>query len=205
MMRVAEVRKGFDESEESKLHRAASEIRKLQPVLFISPALAQVRFEHNISLQSWVDFLHSHPFIPDSHRVTFAKGLYHGYQGDYIAACHILMSQVESSLRHLLKEAGEETSKLNSEGLQDEKTLSQLLDVPSLAKILGSDLVFDLKGLLDEKVGDNFRHLLLHGLQDDDDLSGDLPIYFYWLVLYMVFAPLNREGLDLGKKPSSVE
>jgi hypothetical protein len=193
-------RKGLDESEEAKLHRAASEIRKMLPMLFIVPAMAQVRFEHTVSLQSWVNFLHSHPLVPEDNRMTYALGLYHGFHGDYIAACHILMPQLENSLRHILKEAGEETSKLNAEGLQEEKSLSQLLQMPRLEQILGADLVFDLKGLLDEKSGDNFRHLLLHGLQDDADLEGSLPVYFYWLVLYMVFAPLNKEGLDLGKK-----
>jgi type I restriction enzyme R subunit len=133
--------------------------------------------------------------------LTYARGLYYGFQGDYVSAAHILMPQVEASLRHILKEAGFETSKLNAEGLQEEKTLTQLFQMEHLSKVFGPDMLFELRGLLDEKSGDNFRNLLLHGLQDDDDLSGSLPVYFYWLVLHLVCVPLNTEGLDLNRKP----
>lgn len=195
-------RKDLNESEESKLYRIASEIRRMLPTLFIVPAMQQIRFEHNVGLQEWVDFMHSHPFVPQSHRITFAEGLFHGFHGDYVAACHILVPQIENSLRHLLKESGEETSKLNLEGLQEEKSLSQLLEMPKLEQIFGKDILFDLRGLLDKKEGDNFRHLLLHGLTDDDDLNGTLPAYVYWLVLHLIFLPLSCEGLDLEKKRS---
>ncbi|MDI1226177.1 MAG: DUF4209 domain-containing protein [bacterium] len=194
-------RKELEEPEENHLHRAAAEIRSMQPALFIRPALAQIRFEHAISFREWVDFLHSHPFVPEHSRMTYARGLYHGFHGDYVAAACILMPQVEKSLRHILKEAGEETSKLNADGLQEEKSLSQLLEMRALENILGKDLLFDLRGLLVEKVGDNFRHLMMHGLLDDDDMESSLPVYFYWLILHMIFSPLDRKGLDLGKRP----
>jgi tetratricopeptide (TPR) repeat protein len=193
-------RKELDESEEDKLHRVASEIRSLQPMLFIEPALTQIRLEHTISLQEWIDFLHSHPFVPPEHRVTYAKGLYHGFHGDYAAAAHILVPQVENSIRYILEQNGEETSKLNTQGLQEESTLTTLLNNPKLVQIIGDNVVFDLKGLLDEKVGDNFRHLLSHGLLDDNALDSALPVYFYWLVLNLIFGFLSTEGLDLGPK-----
>ena len=63
-------------------------------------------------------------------------------------ALHLLLPQVENSIREILTAHGVITSKLESDATQDERDLGWMLTRPEMAKIFGEGMAFDLRGLL---------------------------------------------------------
>lgn len=180
------------ESEEDRMY---SHVSRYWRSFYIGPgfwpALQKIREEHSLALEDWYGLLKHHPFVPIERVGAYAHAFFHGFHGDFMSAAHLLMPQIENSIRYVLQNFEKETSKPIAGGLQEESSLNQTLYFPELKEILGEDMVFELKGLLTEKAGDNLRNQLAHGLMEDKELYGHLPVYLYWITLYLVFLPLR--------------
>ena len=85
---------------------------------------------------------------------------------------------------------------LDSQGVQDEHLLRSLLERPELIEILGEDAVFDLQGLLNERLGSNLRNLIAHGLMDTPSFFTNRVIYLWWLVLHLCCTPLAVQAAN---------
>ncbi len=57
-------------------------------------------------------------------------------------------------------------SSLDSNQIQDERSLNTTLYNPKLAEVFGKDIMFDLQGILVERLGANLRNRMAHGLMD---------------------------------------
>ena len=182
------------DSPESKMHRHIAQFhRNISVISTLRPALQQIKLEHHISIFDWTDLLKDHPFIPPERVNTYAYGLFHGFHGDFLSSAHILIPQIENSIRYLLTNQGKQTSKQILGGTQEQDSFKDVLKSKELEAIFGKDLVFDLQGLLIKKEGGNLRNNIMHGLMDDDQLlfSPEM-IYLYWLTLYIIFTPFRK-------------
>ncbi|MBU1935098.1 DUF4209 domain-containing protein, partial [Patescibacteria group bacterium] len=160
----------------------------------IKPSLYQLNFEHNI-YETDLDFIvKDNPFIPKDRRLLFRRGLYAGFKSDYVISTHILGLQIENSIRYVLNNEGVITTSLNTEGIQEEIDLNRLLDFKELIPIFGEDLIFDLKGLLISRFGDNLRNRIAHGLLSSNNFFSQSVIYLWWLMLKICAFPLYREN-----------
>jgi hypothetical protein len=146
--------------------------------------------EHTFDLRDFLELTANNPFIPPGRELIFARGFHAGFQGNFLEALHLLIPQVENSLRHLLNRQGVVTSGLSPEGIQEELDLNALLEKPELKDILGEDLVFDLQGILTSRFGSNFRNLMAHGLLDQQAFYSYSAIYIWWLLLRICCLPL---------------
>lgn len=155
----------------------------------IEPARQQIMLEHNPRLSDFAPLVSSNPFIPSSRELIFARGLHAGLIGDWLVAAHLLVPQIENSIRVQLQRHGKITSNLTSKGIQEEYTLSKLFKqhYEGIVAIFGEDLAFDLRGLLDEEAGSNFRNELSHGLLSNSMLTGRASRYLWWLTLHICF------------------
>jgi hypothetical protein len=149
----------------------------------IEPARQQICVDHHVRLDDFAPIVTDNPFVPPRHVHIYARGLFAGLTGDWIAAGHILAPQIENSIRYVLMQAGAIAKSLSPQGIQADILLDSLLRKPELTQILGVDIVFDLRGLLVEKSGSNLRHLLAHGLMDQWDLISMRVRYLWWLAL----------------------
>jgi hypothetical protein len=109
-------------------------------------------------------------------------------------ALHLLMPQLEHAVRTLLAQRGAFTSKVDDDGIQDERDLGWLLYQPEAKEVFGEDLLFDMQGLLVERSGSNLRNLMAHGLLDPDQCIQAQSTYFWWLTLRLVVWPLLAHG-----------
>lgn len=187
-----------NDSLESKMHRHIAQLhRNFYATAIIMPALQQIRLEHNISLSQWVTALENHPFVPPERVNAYAYGFYHGFHGDFLSAAHILIPQIENSIRYVLNNYEQQTSRQIAGGIQEESSLNYMLEgssdcVQILTDLFGEDLVFDLQGLLIKKEGENIRNNLMHGLLDDDQLFTPGLAYLYWLAIHIIFIPVQN-------------
>jgi hypothetical protein len=150
---------------------------------FIAPACTQICTEHNLTLDNFSFIVDDNPFIPKGREPLYAKGLMAGLQGDPIIASHLLIPQLENSLRYILKQNDIVTSR--REIIQDEFLLHEILNLPELKEVLAEDLIFTLKGLLIERWGSNLRNDICHGLLDHNHFFDSVLAYLWWLTLYM--------------------
>ena len=183
---LSEDANGRDDSTRSHLLRHASQMRSLTVVARFEPARRQILEEHYVRVQDFLPLVTDHPFVPMGREVLYARGLHAGLEGDFVVAAHLLIPQMENSIRHVLTQHGVITSGLEPKGIQDVHLLKSLLDCPEVEKILGEDLTFDLQGLLLERLGDNLRNRVAHGLMEVKDFFRTDAIYLWWLTLHML-------------------
>lgn len=180
-----------EEIEEAKIAEMHKWARYEQDALAIvvNAARLELRLEHRFELNDLLNIAAHNPFIPPNRELIYARGFQFGFQGDFLEAMHLLIPQVENSLRYLLKSQGVITTSLSSEGIQEEQDINTLLAKSELVEILGEDLVFDLAGTLISRFGSNFRNLMAHGLLNQRVFYSNSAIYIWWLLLRICCLP----------------
>ncbi len=122
-------------------------------------------------------------FIPEGHEGIYARGIQAGFFGDWLTAMHLLIPQIEASLRHVFQQAGVITSTLESDGTQKERDINALLWLPEMEKIFGPNVTFDLRGILIERFGYNMRNESTHGLMPEGAFYQHGTVYMWWLAI----------------------
>lgn len=123
------------------------------------------------------------PFVPPGHEVIFAHGLLAGFRSDFLVASHLLVPQIEQSIRYLLTLSDVIPYGLDDDRIQKAHLLDTVLRRPETARILGEEVVYDLKVLLVDHLGTNLRNRLSHGLMRTEEFGGWPTIYLWWVVL----------------------
>jgi hypothetical protein len=158
----------------------------------IEPARQQLIAEHPARRVDLLFLVQDNPFIPLGREGLFLRGLHAGLHGDIVLALHVLLPQVENSIREIFTAHGVITSKLESDATQDERDLGWMLTRPEMAKIFGEGMAFDLRGLLVERFGLNLRNDIAHGLLAEPQMITPGAMYAWWLVLRLCCIPIVK-------------
>ena len=191
------------EREEAVVKEMYSQARTIDWIaraqVLIEPARQQVVAEHAARRVDLLFLVQDNPFIPVGREGLFLRGLHAGLHGDIVLALHLLLPQVEHSIREILTAHGVITSKLESDTTQDERDLGWMLTHPQMAKIFGEGMAFDLRGLLVERFGLNLRNNLAHGLLAEQQMISPGAMYAWWLVLRLCCIPIIKAKQDAIK------
>lgn len=167
-----------------EMYKTAVFYQSLHAQALIEPARYQINLEHSVRVNDLLSIVSHSPFVPPEREYLFAKGLYAGLTGDFFTSTHILIPQIENSVRYLLwEQQNVRASGLDNRGIQDEHHLTTTLYCPEITSIFDEDTLFDLKGLLVERSGSNLRNRMAHGLINDDGFLSPLMSYLWWLTL----------------------
>jgi hypothetical protein len=150
-------------------------------------ALEVIRLEHRITEMDFYSVVRQSSVIPEGRERLIAKGLFAGYDNDFVTALHILIPQVEHLVRVYLKQEGVKTSTLDKTGIETENGLSTLMNNQEVNAIFGEDLAFEFKALFCDAFGANLRNELAHGLLEHEEYQSVHAIYAWWLILRIVF------------------
>jgi hypothetical protein len=160
---------------------------------YIIPALQQITLEHAITFQELLGLSAYSPFVPQGREQIFAEGLRAGFHMDFMTAVHLLVPQIENSLRHLMQTRGIVTTKIDRYGIQRHLDLSDLLVDARLEAILSLNIILELRALLIDNRGPNFRHQLAHGMLDANAFGTAEAVYAWWLTLALcIFGSLVK-------------
>lgn len=172
--------------------------QQLQVQGIIEPARYQINLDHNVRLDNWIPIITNNPFIPPNREMIFAEGLNAGLKGNFLQASHLLVLQLEESIRYLLSKQGIVTSSLDSNGIQNEKDINTLLNSEeysqSMRAIFNEDILFDLQGLLVNRFGSNIRNRIAHGLMDYSEFYSPQISYLWWLTLHLCCLPIIAQA-----------
>lgn len=155
----------------------------------IEPAKQQIIQDHDvITIQDLFPLVFNNPFVPVGREFIYASGLFAGLNGDFLTSIHLLIPQLENSIRYILTNNGIIVSGLDQNGTQNEYDLNITLKMKELNEIMPEDIVFDLRGLLIERYGSNLRNRMAHGLIDYNEYKFSLEIrYLWWLTLSLCY------------------
>lgn len=78
---------------------------------------------------------------------------------------------------------------VDERGVETEKGLKTLLEMPEATQLLGPDLTLELRALLCEQLGPNLRNDLAHGLLNDSQSWSAAAVYAWWLCLRLAALP----------------
>ncbi|WP_156365776.1 DUF4209 domain-containing protein [Nocardiopsis sp. NRRL B-16309] len=158
----------------------------------ILPAQEVILLEHRFDQSFLFDICRESPFVPEGQAGLWARGLLHGLGGDYASASFMLVPQLEQLVRLVLKSRGVYTLLVDKSGVETEKGLSALLEMPEAMEALGAGLVLELRALLCDQQGANLRNNLAHGIATDGEAWSFSAVYAWWLCLRIVIGPVYR-------------
>lgn len=132
------------------------------------------------------------PFIPATHRRTFALGFARLMQGDFLSAAHLLIPQLENSVRYVLHSSSKDSSKIMPDMLQEDRPLSALIDQfrPELEGIFSAPIILEIELLFTHNSGPALRHDFAHGKIPDGACYDIDVIYACWFIYRLACIPL---------------
>lgn len=158
----------------------------------IQPAINEITTRHCISETFLASILKSHPFIPTGHEEYFVKAIILGLQRDFLGSIHILVPQIENSLRHIARTQGEEPTSLHGDGSQERNGLKVILKQEAILNALGKDIVGNLQSILIDKIYGDLRNQMSHGYVPSGYFHGPAPIFIWWLILHILMVPFSK-------------
>jgi hypothetical protein len=192
-----------EEQAEAQLKHLYNHARTIQwqmPVVWrIDPARQAIMDEHVVRRNDLMFLVTNNPFIPQGHEGIYLRGIQAGFHGDWMVAMHLLIPQLESSIREMLQQAGAITSGMR-DGIQAEKDLKQLMEMPEFEQMFGPDLMFDLRGIMIERFGHNLRNELAHGLLPEGGFYQPASVYLWWLTIHLCW-----RGFRMTQKSANPE
>lgn len=132
------------------------------------------------------EFLTSSNFVPQDRRDIYERAIISGFDGDYLVFAHLIVPQIENSIRMIFAKNKLKITSVTPDGIQQERDLNQLLTDSEAEKIFGKDLVWEMRSLLIEKYGPNFRNRICHGLISSEEVNSASSIFLLWLTLYLI-------------------
>lgn len=156
----------------------------------IDPIRLQINQDHNnVQIDDLLPIVSDNLFIPSGRECIYASGLYAGLKGDFLTSAHLLIPQLENSMRFILYHKGTIVSGFDKDGIQDEYDINKTLRMQELVEIIDEDTIFDLKGLLIEKNGgSNLRNKMAHGLISYSEYTTSFEIkYLWWITLNLCY------------------
>lgn len=143
--------------------------------------LAKEKFEFNE--ENLLFLVDDNIFIPSDRKNTFLKGLVAGFNLDLSTSMHLLMPQVENSIRCLAQECGAVVYKTDKNGVEACLSLESILKLPEVIDCLDETFLFNLRLFYTSDYGFGMRNTVSHSLYSDDELQSSSSLIVWWFTL----------------------
>jgi hypothetical protein len=163
----------FDpDDEEGTLHHQINQYMAfVQGILHHS--LKRLFEKFSASAEDVVSFIYQSPIFLESRRALLQSGVQAYFDGDFIKAVHVLVPQVEDTLRSLAAKSGIPVYKTvrGASGITDVKSMNNILEDQRVRNMLTEDLWRYLTVLYIDRRGLNLRNDLAHGLINTESFN----------------------------------
>lgn len=141
-------------------------------------------------------------FVPQPQAPLYALGFSRFFQGDFPSAAHLLIPQLEPSLRHILKAHGVDPTKRRDDATEEDRSLDAIIvnHHAALEQILGAPLLQELDRIFNQQPGPSLRHDVAHGQMSAGQCYSPDVSYACWL-LYRVCCLFLFEHWDEWVRP----
>ena len=158
----------------------------------IEPARQLIQSEQSLDQRHLRLIVARTPYVSADRVDLVTMGFARFFGGDFFSALHILVPQLEHSLRYILKLVGQNLSTIRNDMTQEVLSLPVMLDKKreSLTKILGPAIVFEIENMFHSRAGPSLRHRVAHGLVSANDCYAADTIYACWFIFRLYCLPL---------------
>ena len=108
----------------------------------------------------------SWPLLDIKNSFFLDTGIRRYFDGDYVSALHILVPQLEATVRTIFKKAGFATTSIKRGMAQHEETFNEFLSREEVIASLGANYHKYLEMVMVDQTGLNLRNEIAHGLID---------------------------------------
>lgn len=153
-----------------------------------------------IDLTQFVDLLYDDNLLCDNNRVVLLKtATRYGLNGKLMEALHILIPQLENSLRVLLEKSGIPISHPEND-IEECITFDGIIRTMRDCEIFEDNFLFTIETLFVNRAGINARNRLAHGLLIDDWFTSAEAFYTFIIILkiYFLYSGQLQELLSNG-------
>ena len=157
-----------DDLEDNVVHHVSQTM--IYSAFFLRNALAAFIERFEMSTQDFLDHIYTSPIFGEDKQEIIRKGIEAYLQGDSLSAVHLLIPQIEASIRNLAELLGIATVKERNEGMQY-KPLGSLLRERLLEDAMVRDASWYFRILLTDQCGWNLRNDVSHGLLPHEQFS----------------------------------
>jgi hypothetical protein len=155
----------------------------------IVPLLDEISRRTTIEERHMIGIVWHSEFVPESQVPIWTLGLSRLFQGDLISAMHLLVPQLETSMRHILIAHGADPNRRRDDTTEESRSLDAIFanHLDDLNNIMGEPLVDELNRIFNTRPGPAFRHEIAHGLLSYGECYTHDSMYACWL-LYRIAA-----------------
>ncbi len=169
--RISNVGVGPD-AEHQKLYFSMYENMRIA-IPFIHLHITKMKETGKMTVESMMDLLKDSPLITEDRREIIRRGFNAYIDEDYLVSCHLLIPQLENSIRcyFALKGANIMRAQKNPVGGNEYLSLDSLLSSENALDCMGEDKVNYYRNVLTDPSGWNIRNLVSHGLLTADSFD----------------------------------
>ncbi len=171
---VASVGSLEDDLEGNIIHQLSQDMSF--EVFFLNKVMTGLIHKFDLTYSQIVEYLYLSPVFNPEMREIIESGVQLYLKGDYLTSSHLLIPQIEGSIRRLTEIVGRPILRLGrNQGIQI-RLLDELLRDEQIVKSLGEDMAFYFRVLFTDQRGWNLRNRVAHGLirrQDFDRSIAD--------------------------------
>lgn len=188
---------GHTSDNESKL-RSEIKLQTLQHIKFaehwFADAIQKLEEQKRISEVDFTNFISSFG-LHDKDSLEFLRsGIKHHFNQDYVASIHILIPQVENTLRLLLNSHGISTIKVDGKEMTImDSQMGGILDNDDVVKVLGNDFTSYLQIKFTDTEGINLRNEVAHGLLPLKEFSHITSISIIHTIMILTRISIERQ------------
>ena len=151
-----------DDLEGNVVHHVSQTM--IYSMVFLRNALAAFIDRFEVSTQEFLNHIYTSPIFGEDKKEIIEKGINAYMQGEVVTAVHLLIPQIEASIRRLAEFLGIAIIKQGRNGAMQYKLLDELLREPQMQETLGKDTSWYFRILLTDQRGWNLRNSVSHGL-----------------------------------------
>lgn len=156
----------LDEDLEGNVVRRATLYFQVKSNFFLQELLKRFLNYHDLNAKKLTDVLGQGVAFTEDQLEVLQKGIAAYMDDDHITALHLLIPQIEKSIRLIIEQSNGSVLKRTNESIggYQLKTFGTLLEDPVALNVFGRDLIYHLKLLLTDDRSLNLRNRISHGL-----------------------------------------
>lgn len=140
-------------------------------VMFLSAALDQAISKFCLTDEVILNYLFQAPIFTAQQKELLSRGILAYLEKEYVVAVHVLIPQIEASIRNLVEMSGGAVLKRGRGGGFQLRALHEILDSEQVKRALGEDATLYFKVVLTDQRGWNIRNDVCHGFSPHDQFS----------------------------------
>lgn len=160
-------------------HQACQEYSLISEA-FIKNYILLAKEKFDFTEENLEFLVNDNAFIKPERKKAFLKGLTAGFNLDLVTALHLLMPQVEHSIRCLAQDCGAVVYKTNADGIEECSSLSSILNMPEVVECLDETFLFNLRLFYVSDYGYGMRNAISHSLYSDNELQSAQGLAVWW-------------------------